>query len=420
MNLRAAIPLGTLGLLLGACSSSGDGQGDQSQLNTAGTTGFPTSAGGASPGVVVGAGSTPTTSPSSTGSGGTTSPSNTGTGMGGAVVPPGSGGSTITPPGAGGTTAIGSGGTTGVGTGGTTQVGMGGTTGIATGGTTGMSSGNGIPSGSNDGPGIKIAQIQTVKIPLVPGQETVKCQNFDNPLGGVDSAVVETDSEMVSSHHMFVFHDPSFKNTNSVADCSGIEFHDLFHMAQTPEQFFVYPPNVGRILKGSEGIRVLVHLLNTTSDAQTAQVTIKFHYGATTAVKNIAVSLFLNTALLSVPPGMSTQSRTSGPLPATTNLLSAVSHMHSRAVNFTAKSSDGVMIYQGTEWNEPKPTYFQAPYPKLKQGTTINWACTYNNTTGQTLTFGESANTNEMCILAGVVWPDQQGLDLGTGYEWVI
>ncbi|HEX4334809.1 MAG TPA: hypothetical protein VH062_02780 [Polyangiaceae bacterium] len=390
MNLRAALPLGTLGLLLGACSAAGDGQGDTTGLGTAGASGAGTSYAGAAP---VGQAGTAATQPTTTGTGVTPPPPPSGAGGSPSVTPPpGAGGTAvIQPTGAGGVAPIGAGGA---------MVGAGGVGGAATTDPNSFS-------------------IQTATIPLAPGAEEVKCQNFTNPIGK-DIAVIETDSEMISSHHMFVFHDPSFKDTNSVADCSGIEFHDLFHMAQTPSQATVYPPGVGRKLLGTEGLRVLVHLLNTTSDAKTAQVTVTFHTAEISSLKNIAVSLFLNTAFLSVPPGMSTQSRTSGALPADTNLLLAVSHMHSRAVNFTAKTSDGVMIYQGTQWNEPVPTYYTAPYPKLKKGTTINWACTYNNNTGMTLTFGESANTNEMCILAGVVYPDQAGLDLGQTMEWVI
>ncbi|HEX4341201.1 MAG TPA: hypothetical protein VH062_35070 [Polyangiaceae bacterium] len=403
MNLRAVLPVGTLGLLLSACSAAGDGQPDSNDgLSNAGSSTVLPGAGGGTTAPPVGAGGATTTGPT-----GTTTPP---VGAGGYTAPPvGAGGSTVVTPGAGGAVVLGGGGTPAAG--GAAPTGAGG-------GTSGPSTG--FTPGANDGPGIQLKTIKMVSMPLPPGAEEVKCQNFDNPLGGKDQAVVETDSTMVSSHHMFVFHDPSFKDTNAVADCSGIEFHDLFHMAQNDQQYFVYPPNVGRKLLGTDGIRLLVHLLNTTTDAKTAEVSVTFHYGDTTAIKNIAVSLFLNTAFLSVPPGMSTQTRTSGALPATANLLAAVSHMHSRAVNFTAKSSDGVMIYQGTQWNEPVPTFYQAPYPQLKQGTTIQWACTYNNNTGTTLTFGESANTNEMCILAGVVWPDQAGLDLGTGFEWVI
>jgi hypothetical protein len=34
----------------------------------------------------------------------------------------------------------------------------------------------------------------------------------------------------------------------------------------------------------------------------------------------------------------------------------------------------------------------------MNPGDSINWTCTYDNNTGKTLTFGDSAATNEMCI----------------------
>jgi hypothetical protein len=404
MNLRAALPLGTLGLLLGACSAASDGQSqDPSNLGTAGAAGS------------IGAAGNSTVGPTGAGGGVTTQPTSTATTPVGSNPPPGAGGSStvVTPPGAGGTAII-------TGAGGAPAGGgapSGGTAagGAPAGGTTGVG-GDGMINGVQT----TAVSFQTVSMPLPPGSEQVKCQNFTNPIGK-DAALLETDSEMTdASHHMFVFHDPTFTDTGAAADCSGIEFHDLLHLSQTPTQNIQYPAGVGRKLPATEGLRVLVHLLNTSADAKTAQVKITFHYADVSSVKKIAVSLFLNTAFLSVPPGMSTQTRQSGALPADTNLLIAVSHMHSRAVAFTAQTSDGVMIYKGTDWNEPKPTYFSAPYPKLKSGTTITWACTYNNNTGMTLSFGESANTNEMCILAGVVYPDQEGLDLGTRMEWVI
>ena len=263
-----------------------------------------------------------------------------------------------------------------------------------------------------------IATIQTVDIQVPAGSELVKCQNFKNPIGQ-DSALLETDSNMVSSHHMFVFHDPSFnQDTNAVADCSGIEFHDLLHMAQTPQQSVVYPAGVGRSLKAGDGLRILVHLLNPSAQAATARVTIKMRWVAPTAVQSLAVALFLNNAVLVVPTGMSTQSRTFT-VPSDIKLMSAVSHMHSRATSFSATTNTGTVIYQGTNWNEPSPTQFN-PNMSISQGTIVTWACTYNNTTGMTLTFGESANTNEMCILAGVAYPAKAGFDLGTSLESVL
>jgi hypothetical protein len=257
-----------------------------------------------------------------------------------------------------------------------------------------------------------------VDIPIPAGAELVKCQNFQNPIGQ-DVAILETDSTMVASHHMFVFHDTSFNaNTNSVADCSGIEFHDLLHMSQTPTQAVVYPPGVGRSLKGNEGLRILIHLLNPTAQALTAHVTFNMQYVPPDAVQSLAVALFLNNAVLSVPPGVSTQSRTFT-VPYDIKVMLAVSHMHSRGTNFLAQTNTGTVIYSGTSWNEPVPTRFN-PDLGVSAGTIITWACTYNNMTGTTLTFGESANTNEMCILAGAAYPATPGVALGTSLESVL
>jgi len=331
----------------------------------------------------------------------------------------------------------GSGGGGGSGSGGATSSGFGSSGGGSTSGGGGntISGGGGNASGSGGGgfvnpsydagsasadagPKPKTATIQTVDIPVPAGAELVKCQNFQNPIGQ-DVAILETDSTMVSSHHMFVFHDTSFNaNTNSVADCSGIEFHDLLHMSQTPMQAVVYPPGVGRSLKGNEGLRVLIHLLNPTAQPLTARVTVNLQYVPPSAVQTLAVSLFLNNAVLSVPPGVSTQSRTFT-VPSDIKVMLAVSHMHSRGTSFLAQTNTGTVIYSGTNWNEPVPTRFN-PDLGIPAGSIITWACTYNNTTGTTLSFGESAKTNEMCILAGAAYPATPGVVLGTSLESVL
>jgi hypothetical protein len=262
-----------------------------------------------------------------------------------------------------------------------------------------------------------VATIQTVEIPVAAGAELVKCQNFKNPFGK-DVALLSHSSDMISSHHMFVFHDPSYNaDMNAVEDCSGIEFNDLLHMAQTPHQEITYPAGVGRSVKAGEGLRILVHLLNTSTQPIKARVTVNFNWVLPSAVQTLAVALFLNNALLSVPPGMSTQSR-SFTVPNDIKVLVAVSHMHSRATNFISKAGSQV-LYQGTDWNEPVVNTFNPPMA-VSAGTTITWACTYNNTTGMSLSFGESANTNEMCILAGVAYPAKVGQDLGTSLESVL
>ena len=54
-------------------------------------------------------------------------------------------------------------------------------------------------------------------------------------------------------------------------------------------------------------------------------------------------------------------------------------------------------------WVDDGATEFVHDHPPLllTAGTTITWACTYDNPSTKTLTFGESAATNEMCIFPG-------------------
>jgi len=96
---------------------------------------------------------------------------------------------------------------------------------------------------------------------------------------------------------------------------------------------------------------------------------------------------------------MSTQSKTYT-LTQDIDLMGSASHMHKRGIHFVATADGGQVLYDGTDWQEPKVKSFDPPL-HLAAGTKITWACTYNNDTGQTLGFGESAATNEMCIFPG-------------------
>jgi hypothetical protein len=84
--------------------------------------------------------------------------------------------------------------------------------------------------------------------------------------------------------------------------------------------------------------------------------------------------------------------------------------MHKFGTNFIATATPpggaAQTLYQTTEWDEPKPTNFTTPL-HLVSGTTITWSCTDVNTTGQTLTFGEYAQTNVMCISVNIFYPVQ-------------
>ena len=86
-------------------------------------------------------------------------------------------------------------------------------------------------------------------------------------------------------------------------------------------------------------------------------------------------------------------------------LLSGVSHMHSRGIGFTAVTNQAppVTLYTGTAWDEPQSTVYPTGLD-IPSGTSITWTCSYDNKTTTTMTFGEHASNNEMCIFSGIFY----------------
>jgi hypothetical protein len=243
----------------------------------------------------------------------------------------------------------------------------------------------------------------TAHVSVPPGAEVYKCQDFTNPFGKDVGIVEEVTTLTQGSHHMFAFVMPNSQLTlmDNLVDCpgGGVEFHDYLTTSGTPLATTTYPANTGRVFTSDSGLRLNVHYINTGSDPKDAFVGYKVVYVDPASLTNKVASLFLDQVGLSVPPGTSTQSKTYT-LPEDINLMSDASHMHSRGVHFVASTDSGQMLYDGTAWQEPVLQRFDPPLA-LKSGTKITWACTYDNNTGKTLTFGESAATNEMCIFPG-------------------
>jgi hypothetical protein len=77
--------------------------------------------------------------------------------------------------------------------------------------------------------------------------------------------------------------------------------------------------------------------------------------------------------------------------------------MHQRATQFVATEGTQT-LYQTTSWNNPVPAVYTPPL-QLTKGTNVTFSCTYVNDTGQPLVFGESAQTNVMCIYEMSFYP---------------
>lgn len=270
-------------------------------------------------------------------------------------------------------------------------------------------------------PDAEVAQSVTLTITpftVAAGDEVYKCQWFANPFGQ-DVDIVEIDGQMSQgSHHFFVFNmDPSTGQTTAapLEECpaAGLEFFPYIYLSQQPNWDVTYPqPDMGYPLVAANGLMMNLHFLNTGTEPINAQATVTIHTAKPGVVTTHVGNLFLNNQSMSVPantPESAPIWQSASNTPITTfdyNILQSWSHMHMYGLTFEALLSPSTTpFYTETNWNAPPVTNYWPNPIAVPMGTQITWQCQYYNPTGATMTFGDSALTNVMCIYFGQYYP---------------
>jgi hypothetical protein len=302
---------------------------------------------------------------------------------------------------------------------GTTSSGSGGSqsSGSSSGGTAPSSSGGNDGGGiiTTDGapvddPEIDYSNTQTVTMAtfsVAPGDEVFYCQTFADPWSTQVDIKTYQLSMSPGSHHMFAFYQEGATTASSATPCpaGGLTFGAFTFTSQTPHVTQTYPATIGATIPQGYGFNMMAHYLNTTTETLDAVVSLTMYVAKPNVVTNHAGVIFLNNTSISVPStGQPVQTTSTYSLPQAVNILTASSHMHKYATDFVATTSTGTTLYSTTTWDNPTPTVF-SPALQLAEGTSITWTCTDVNSTGTTLTFGESANTNVMCIDVDIFYP---------------
>src|SRR6185436_12436777 len=110
---------------------------------------------------------------------------------------------------------------------------------------------------------------------------------------------------------------------------------------------------------------------------------------------------------LSIPTGVSTQSKTCAALNEI-NVVSFQPHMHQLGTHLrytvTPTAAAPYLLYDQDYAFDGQEHVMFDPIQVLHKGDQLEIACTYNNTTGHVVTFGESSN-DEMCIAGMTIYP---------------
>jgi hypothetical protein len=291
---------------------------------------------------------------------------------------------------------------------------------------------DGVTPDSGDPPPVDGFRIVTPDIDIQPGQEITYCYYFRTPNTKM-LGIKRWKSEMTpGSHHMIMFTtgqtDEQPPGTVSATNCGGAGLGAVWtYAAQTPSADLPMPADdgngmpLGMDLPPNTAAYLQMHYLNSTDEVIKVHVTLdaEAHADGVAYTKTAAYVTFY--AQISIPPnavghieprpraGQTTPDYAASTcnVPQGSKFWLMSTHAHKQAVK-TEIFDGGASMYSSPDWEHPEPRkHMEAPYYEFQSGK-LTYSCTYNNTgdnKSRTVSTGDSAATDEMCMASGYFFP---------------
>jgi hypothetical protein len=196
---------------------------------------------------------------------------------------------------------------------------------------------------------------------------------------------------------------------DGTTDCTSSLMKPAIYASGVGTQQLDLPAGVAVHVRPGQQLLLNLHLFNATDTTITGTSGIEILAAEPGAVQHEAgVVLIGKTAGLTVAPGTTTQTGRCT-TPANVTVFAVAPHMHMLGshmkVGYANQDGSGarVMLDQPYSFDEQKFTSLASPLVSGAGGR-VTVECTYVNTTGQTVTFGESS-TQEMCYALTFVYP---------------
>jgi hypothetical protein len=251
-------------------------------------------------------------------------------------------------------------------------------------------------------------------VTIMPGEETTKCFYFTTP--NTDNIHVHKWVSDMSpgSHHMIYFSSLGGNQPadGTVDDCEGAGQPLPVYGAQTPHNEADFPlDDVGvqlaQVITPNAKGYFQMHYVNAGDVPLQAHVQLSA-YALPLEQTFTRTDLFgTYNADINIPPH-ATNFKVSATCDVTegAKFWSMSTHAHKQAV--TTEVRDGSqMLFHSSDWEHPGATEWSAPEFFEFKGQ-ITWECTYDNigsNANNTITDGQSARTNEMCMATGYYFP---------------
>jgi hypothetical protein len=246
--------------------------------------------------------------------------------------------------------------------------------------------------------------------------EVTRCMYVDLPVDRDFYGVGYRATMLPGSHHFNMFYaDPSLDATGSapknvLTDCNGeLKFYLAGSQWDSVESEF--PPGVAvKIPRGS--VLVLeTHYVNLTDAPIEGRLDVAFEEGDPATIDK-ELGLYFNVMTdIRVEPLQRARLSASCAADEGSNVVILTSHMHHHGSTFEINLVDDATgqsepLYLSEDYSHPTiDERWDAPIV-IPAGNSLEWACTYQNPyDAMPLVDGDSAVTDEMCIMAAFYWP---------------
>jgi hypothetical protein len=263
--------------------------------------------------------------------------------------------------------------------------------------------------GGQAGPSLTLA---SPSFTLKPGEEMFKCW-YTTLATSTDIQAVRMHSKMsLGSHHFIVYTtktplrpDGTFEDCGNNQGGPSLQNTPVWlYATQDPEAELLMPSGTALPLVANQPLYFNMHYINATSADMVVNVSLDVDSAIGTYQK-VGAYVTYNTQI-SIPPGGQQTVMGNCDVPAGAQFFTMSTHSHKRTVDAQATKSTGEMLVHTTDWAHAAIGHWDAPsFLTFGPNDQLHYQCSYQNDTTNTITVGESAETNEMCMAVGYYFP---------------
>jgi hypothetical protein len=259
-------------------------------------------------------------------------------------------------------------------------------------------------------------------VTVQPGVEDTQCVTV--PVGNTETLRVNQIHNVLgdASHHLIVYRVADTTEQSTPYPCD--PFTDTLDPAkgsplmitQKYEETLVLPDGVAFSLEPNQFVRLEMHFINASDSPKEVMATSTFSPIPDAEFEHEADFLFIGDVDIDIPPNSThTVGPTYFPIPgefAGSNFFGITGHQHQYGTDVYVATTDGengtdtpVYDLDNFDWDEPETVYHDPPF-QVPGGGGFRFTCQWNNTSDQTLSFGESAG-DEMCFFWAYYYPSK-------------